>query len=245
MEKLIREAVTIFNITKDFSFILNVDDRPASVGEPSVPLFHFSSFWDDCRDAFPDFMYDGWPEIGIPDYEVERAALADLGEPLSNKIGWIGAVTCYDREVLLRYGHHNRSFCDFRENTWNRKDPSNLHLHTSSYMTMQDQARSWKYLFDIKGAGWSARLKLLLASNRIVFMTARTYREWFFPFLEPWVHFIPVSSDFADFEENYRKIEGDLGLQKSILQNQRVFAEQYCSRRAALCKIADIINSLE
>ncbi|GHJ90402.1 hypothetical protein NliqN6_6804 [Naganishia liquefaciens] len=54
-----------------------------------------------------------------------------------------------------------------------------------------------KYLIDLDGMGYSARLFSLLASESAVMKTT-VYTEFFSDWIEPWLHYIPVSLDYQE-----------------------------------------------
>ncbi|CDZ96493.1 Endoplasmic reticulum protein EP58, contains filamin rod domain and KDEL motif [Phaffia rhodozyma] len=54
-----------------------------------------------------------------------------------------------------------------------------------------------KYLIDVDGMGYSARLFALLMSKSAVMKTT-VYREFFSDWIQPWLHYIPVSSDYQE-----------------------------------------------
>lgn len=54
-----------------------------------------------------------------------------------------------------------------------------------------------KYLIDLDGMGYSARLFALLASESAVLKTT-VYTEFFSDWIEPWLHYIPVSQGYQE-----------------------------------------------
>ncbi|KAG6814717.1 hypothetical protein H0H93_012477, partial [Arthromyces matolae] len=65
----------------------------------------------------------------------------------------------------------------------------------------------YKYLLDIDGMGYSARFMAFLASDSVpVKMTV--YEEFFSDWIEPWVHFIPLSSSYAEIYNIYAYFSG-------------------------------------
>ncbi|KAK2462820.1 hypothetical protein APHAL10511_005211 [Amanita phalloides] len=55
----------------------------------------------------------------------------------------------------------------------------------------------YKYIMDVDGNGWSSRFKRLITSNSLIFKST-IYPEWFTDRIEPWVHYVPIQSDFSD-----------------------------------------------
>ena len=139
-----------------------------------------------------------------------------------------------------QYG--NTWFSEGLTNEWDRADPEQLWRNTKTYLTFQEQINRWKYLLDCEGVGWSARLKVLLCSPRIVFFVERPYEEWFFEFLVPRKHYVPIKRDLSDLTQRYFEIEKDQALQQTIKTHQAEFANTYLTRDAALQKIRQIIE---
>jgi hypothetical protein len=235
-EVLIRQALEKYKITKDFKLTVWTCD--------TYNPQHFSVCVspDAYNRGFPCFVFDKWVETGFEDYTNSITSFKNT-TPLTNKVGWIGAITCNTRDNFLN-NYSNTYFSEGILNNWNRSDPSNLANQTPTYLTYQDQIDRWKYLLDIEGGGYSARTKVLLNGPRIVFIVDRPHHEWWYEHIKPWVHYVPVNRDLSDFEENYNKIESDFTLQEFIKQEQQKFAKEYLSRDAALMRIRDIITTI-
>lgn len=58
-----------------------------------------------------------------------------------------------------------------------------------------------KYLYDIEGNSYSSRLAPFLVSGSVIFKHRPVYDEFFFPWLEAGVHYVPMSDEFDDLEE--------------------------------------------
>ncbi|RYF00276.1 MAG: hypothetical protein EOO77_34290 [Oxalobacteraceae bacterium] len=51
--------------------------------------------------------------------------------------------------------------------------PEANQTHTRNYLTMPDLVKTYAYLIDVEGQGYSGRLKMLLHSNRPVLLQRR------------------------------------------------------------------------
>jgi len=56
---------------------------------------------------------------------------------------------------------------------------------------MYDQCK-WKYLASMDGNGWANRLPFLLSLGSLVFKQESEYFTWWYSFLIPYKHFIPI-----------------------------------------------------
>lgn len=239
IEDLIRECLDKYPTTKDFILRIGTDDLLSDLE------YNFFVTNKNYIKAFPCFLYHSWPETGVDDYSHVINSFIDT-KPESNKVGWIGAITNDSREKFNKIASTSRkNYYQIIVNIWNRLNCKELYKHTPTYLTYQQQIDKWKYLIDFRGAGWSARTKILLNSPRIVFIVDREYEEFWYEYIKPWVHYVPVKEDLSDLEKNYEKIESDTELQEFIKTNQREFAKKYLTREAALLRIKKIIEEHE
>ncbi|KAJ3529081.1 hypothetical protein NMY22_g9144 [Coprinellus aureogranulatus] len=56
---------------------------------------------------------------------------------------------------------------------------------------------AYKYLMDLDGVGYSGRFMAFLASDSVP-LKATVYKEFFSDWIEPWLHFIPISSSYKE-----------------------------------------------
>lgn len=225
---LIKETVKRFNIVKDFEVKINTGNR--YLGKYSISVTEKMY-----QDGFPSYIFYKWSERNIPDYEILCSSFENKF-PSTNKIGWIGSI----------FGNSRNNFFEISKTlSFVESIESNIIYNGQAkvYLNFQEQIDKWKYLIDLEGFGFSARVPILLRSPRIIFLVDRTYKEWYYELLEPWVHYIPVKSDFSDLQNNYEVLERDKKLQSFISSNQKEFAKKYLTRDAALLKIAQIINN--
>ena len=113
---------------------------------------------------------------------------------------------------------------------------------TSKFISISDLVRNYKILIDIEGAGYSGRLKFLMWSKRPLIIIDREYKEWFFDFMIPWIHYIPVKHDLSDLVEKTLWINNNYELALNIAQNAFGFANIYLSRDACYEKWNEIIS---
>ncbi|ETO11573.1 hypothetical protein RFI_25802 [Reticulomyxa filosa] len=63
----------------------------------------------------------------------------------------------------------------------------------------------YKYLLSIDGttAAWE-RVEWILSSNSVLFLVETTKKEWFYPQMKAWVHYVPVNNDLSDLIEKIK-----------------------------------------
>lgn len=216
------------NIDYDFEFFISTCDRPIERNR----TYCFSTENEKYDYVCPDFVFDSWQKIGIKDYETYKKTINIVGKqfvPGNNKVIWCGTLNSDSRKIL----YNKRNSWDFID-VVSIKDLHKGHEICQNFVSIDNQIKGYKYLLDARACGYSGRLKIFLWSNRIVFVSDRPYKEFFFQYMKPWEHYIPVKEDFSDFEENYNKIESDQELQKYILTQTEIFCNKYLTRDAAL-----------
>lgn len=217
----------------DFDWMLTmVDGERRLVGSDGRRYKFFScNYGSEATrlDAGPDFAYDHWKQTGLEDYEEVCTRLATIGPATTNMLGWRGADTHPNRRNLVAL--NDKLVFDTEFIVWDRTNPNKL--QASNFLSFEDQVARWRFLIDIEGNGYSARLKLLLRCPRVVFIQDRPYKEDFFPHLVPWQHYVPVKRDFSDLRQNMLTILKDPALEKLIIESAQDFAVTYLTRAAA------------
>ncbi len=98
----------------------------------------------------PDFIFDGWPEVGICDYTKLTSDMVEASKkPYKyDKAFWIGSTLTHPTRETL---------CSLSE-----KDDRILALspRNSRFIGMLEHV-DYKYLIDIQGRGYSGRFKIL------------------------------------------------------------------------------------
>jgi hypothetical protein len=235
--RLITDAVEAYGIGNFDWVLVNTGDQPINAETP-YPIFSYSTTTDNFDFVCPDFIYDHWKQTGLDDYEETRLRIgANNDPPQTNKLGWRGAHTHASRIALQRFTNPN--LYDIRLITWDRKNPDKL--QSQNFMSFEQQIQDWRFLIDVEGVGYSARLKLLLCAPRVVFVQDRPFKDLCFRDMVPWVHYVPAARDFSDLEEKVQKLLHDPQLENEIKTNARMFANTYLTRAAAVKEWAMIL----
>lgn len=217
----------------DFGWwLINTDDIDVGPIYQGLRVLSYCVANQEFERACPDFIFDHWRQTHLDDYESERKKLLVRASaaPQTDDLGWRGANTHQNRQVLVEEAQG--SGFDVRFIEW-RPGPDGK-LVSDDFMTLHQQQQKWRYLIDIEGRGYSGRLKLLLSMGRVVFMQERIYQEWYAEHLQPWVHYVPVKSDFSNLKANLVRLKQTQGLEDRIITESIKFSEQYLSRDSAL-----------
>ena len=227
----------------------NLDDRGSSTWPHTKE--HSMCYRKDepWRRAFagPDWTFCHWPSSGVNDSPTTFREIAEAGElaPLSDKVAWFGNIESAGtnlpesrtRPMLVNdlAPKHPDKF-DFQRAGY--KGAS-----SGVYVSMPEMVRKYRYLLDIGGAGYSGRLKFLLFSGRPLFLVDRMYVEYFHDDLEPFVHFIPVSSDLSDLLERHQwTLEND-ELARRIAQNAKEYATKNITTEKAIERLRQVFKN--
>lgn len=241
-QELIYNSDYIFNF-KDFDWIVvNTDDNHNGKEINNMKIISYSTTTNDFSQVCPDFVFDCWKEVHIDNYQRVSKTLSELGKtpPKTDCLGWRGALTHENRNVLVKYDDKKKYDVEIIE--WNRNNPNKL--SASNYVSLYDHVVNWRYLIDIEGRGYSGRLKLFFFTKRVVFLQDRPEKEWFFPKLKPWVHYVPIDRDLKNLDENYNKLLNNPDLEKYIIENGYDFAMTNLTRLSALQRWYELIETL-
>lgn len=237
--KLIKSAINRERIWSTSWIYVNTGDRPVNFFYLGHPTLNFSTVDGFFELTCPDFVFDHWSQTGLEDYQSLCIELGEITEPASTDyIGWRGALTAPVRQKLVE--NFTSEAFDFELVNWIRTDSTRL--TASNFLTLPEQVRKWRFLIDIEGTGYSGRLKLLLHTNRVIFIQERPWKEFFFPELIPWTHFVPIKRDLSDLEQNLNKIRQDPKLESVMISNAKNFAKNFLGREIAITRWAALIQ---
>ena len=235
------------HVVPDFGPVLvHTLDRPVSTAAQPWRSYAFCTA-DGYRDVpVPDFVFGGWPEVGIDDYDETCWAVQAAGdEPAELPVtGWIGSVQTHPvREVLLRLGHEHPDLLDASPVDW-LPGPALGALQSAggNALTLDAQARRWSALLDVEGKGYSGRLKLLLHTGRPVLVQDRPWREWFWDSLVPMEHYVPVRRDLSDLVPQARWVQQHPQEAAEIGRAGQKLAQQLLTRRSAVERWARVLS---
>jgi hypothetical protein len=193
----------------------------------------------------PDFNFHSWPQVRINDYNsfIQEISNAGLSNYEINKVGWIGNInTNHMRKHLLEIGKNNSDLFDIFDMNWLYS--GNTLLDSTKYISTPELVKKYSILIDIEGVGYSGRLKHLLWSHRPVLLVDRPHKEYFFEFLQEWVHYIPIKRDLSDLVEKTKWCLDNYDKALKIAENAYEFSKIYLTRDACYKQWDKIINSL-
>ena len=149
-----------------------------------------------------------------PEISPNTLRMAALEPWKDNRMYWRGTL----------FAHRDRSLL----HTLGQQYPQYLHIESSSQgarVPMYEQAK-YKYLIDVRGHGWTDRVKILLQLGRPLFLVDRPDREWYFDQLVPMKHYVPVKEDFSDLIEKIQYLEEHPEVYDEIVKNALEFSDK-------------------
>jgi hypothetical protein len=168
---------------------------------------------------FPCPYSISWKQVNINDAEqLIKDLLQNNLQPSNNKIFWAGGPQHQQRFDYVEYSKINTDICETRvtDNT--------IESRNKNFISLMDHC-NYKFLMDIQGQGYSARVKYLLATGRPIFLVPRQWTEHWHRLLIPWKHFIPVKEDFSDLREHFTKVNNDVALYDYISSSSKQFVK--------------------
>ena len=241
MKTLLKEYFDNRSYQNTSEITVDINDSCVSIGNNS---FSISATKNNANFLFPDPYSITWPEGGIDDvFDVcKNIAIKSCEVYTDNRAFWIGANTHQSRSTLMNISriHPDKVHAIMHQTVNNNlKNDSDFVYDHNVFVSLQDHTK-YKYLIDMPGAGWSARVKYLMFSRRPLFIINRLNWDWATWDLEEWKHFIPVKSDVSDLIEKIEWAENNPLEAKKIADQ----AFEFISKRLTKNKIFECIDQL-
>lgn len=219
----------------EIPLIFDANDYPWC-GDDYVPIFRLNAIRStECKHSWPamSLTYFQDPtnvQLAESPYQWdEMMGTYDETYPWKSKfpkLVWRGRITGYTypdgerpRQELVRFSRDFLDIMDVKPSTKRSRIP-------------QDDFMKYKAILDIDGNAWSARLGKLLCYNSVVIKVEPEFVGYWEKEIEPWVHYIPVESDFSDLEKTVRYVIDP----KNAKQMQQIVknAQQFCRTKLTM-----------
>lgn len=229
--KMIREADKRLCFSDFGPVYIQTDDCEEYWKIPrNIPYFRFSTKTKQYDRTIPDFVFSGWPEAGMPCYwSTVQEVIAVSSQPaLKNCVGWIGNLDTHStRKVLKELSQQHPDLLEVQHIQYDQEGKN-----PQPFLSFSELVARYAMLIDIQGFGYSGRLKLLLWSRRPLLLVHRIHEEYFYAFLKPWIHFIPVNENLDNLVEQIHWIKAHPEQAQAIADNAKSFAEEYLTPEA-------------
>ena len=197
-------------------------------------IFAYSTIYaySDVVIPIPDYRFciheDTYPFEESP----VKCALAAKESWSDSRIAWRGTIASSDeRKWLDMIAKRNPDKLLVEDPAWEQNDV---------YIPMTELAK-YKYTLDIRGYGWTDRVKVLMQLGRPLFLIERPYLEWYFDKLKPMEHFVPVKEDMSDLIERYDYLEAHPEVYDRLVEGARDFVNKYFDSDYVLKYLRDIV----
>jgi hypothetical protein len=234
------EQVEREHAVDDFGpLLIHCSDTPITTAQDDWRSYAFCVAPGYLDVPVPDFVFGGWPQVGIEDFDETCHAMAAAGEQPAELpvVGWIGNLRSHPvRSVLYRLGQEHPDVLDVQQVEWTGDPSQGVPLATSAgnAMSLPQQVARWAALVDVEGAGYSGRLKLLLHSARSVLVADRPWKEWYWDQLVPMEHYVPVQRDLSDLVERARWVQAHPDEARQIGHAGQRLAQRLLTRSSAV-----------
>jgi len=238
--KMLLNCLKDIRTDKNFHFRFFINDKPKKGYEKGCFYYCIN---DDTKfnSLIPDFAFESWREAGINSFTSTAKQIEKQGKEnwTDSRLFWIGNVkTNKIRLKLLELYQEKPDIFHFQDTFVNN---FTIHKKDVPYLSLPDHTK-YKYLLDVEGNSYSARLKFLFYSQRVVFIQDRSWKEYFQYDLIPYEHFIPVKNDLSDLYSQYQRIEKDPLLYRKIVKNALSFAHTHLTYETAIAFMTNAIN---
>ena len=236
------------------------NNNPTLMTEHSMPVFTYSSRLD-CHYAFPWPTYEsvGLSKTHSGDWLKiisNNRRTYSINENKIPKAIWRGSLTGTNNKALenssrwqlCKLSTENSNLLDARLvqlPKWRAINNNDTNLaevggnHLASFMPIED-FQKYAAVVDVDGNAWSSRFATLLCMDSVVLKVEPTMVDYFHFQLEPWIHYIPVSSDLHDLINNIQWVLNHPNETQTILDN----AHHWCSQHMVYKSLAYDVGSI-
>jgi hypothetical protein len=140
---------------------------------------------------------------------------------------------------------------------WNlrpRKHPNSNYLETILLETMPFSLKpsmsvleqcQYKYILHLPGHSEAYRLGYELYMGSVILYYPCEYKVWFFDWLKPWVHYVPLTGSIQDVYDKIKWCKDNDMKCREIVKNARQFAHQYLDREPILDYLESLFWTLQ
>jgi hypothetical protein len=207
------------------------------------------AYWSDKKLFSKEFRKFPFPEEfdNIPweqkkPIAVFRGASTGLGTTIENNI----RLTMSAESVKNIKDGDGIKFLNVGITKWNlrpRKHPSYPYLETIHIdklpfdlvkpLTPLEQAE-YKYLLHLPGHSEAYRLGYQMFFGSVILYYPCEYQVWFFKWMKPWVHYVPLSGSIDDIYDKIKWCKNNDEKCKEIVKNAKIFANTYLTKDGIL-----------
>ncbi|BDA45764.1 Protein O-glucosyltransferase 2 [Coccomyxa sp. Obi] len=238
----------------DMVIPLNPGDEPLAPLrrelDPPTPIFSFCKLSNFSDIMLPNTI-EGDVFLRAPDKRAFRPkSRAGPKDPRLPKAVWRGSTGGFGglvkgRAALLNLGLQRPDLIDSGVLDWDVSKYGDDGGRLKEKMSFGEQVDRYKYLVWVPGNCASVRLALQLASDAAVLKIDSPELEWYYPLLQPWVHYIPMTANetWCNLEEAIGWAEAHPAKVAQIVKQATDFALKYLSARGRDCYFVQLLDA--
>ena len=225
-------------------FAMYVDDAHNDV---PVPAAHA---WDDTRHAYPQPHTESGTAHCLPFAQRTPKLFFRAGSctgPTEAFRAW--SWRFYNRKRINALSKRHPDLIDAglvawcgsrkvskREYAWDKRMVEQMRRNAPRVARLPwERTCSYKYLLNLDGNAAASRLASLFHTGSAVFLADSPFYEWWYPLLQPWVHYVPVGRTLIDVPERVRWANAHPQEVAAIAARGLAFARQHLTTHAVAC----------
>ncbi|XP_065185025.1 O-glucosyltransferase rumi homolog [Sycon ciliatum] len=195
----------------DMELLINTQDYPmVNKWIDPTPILSFSRTPNEVDIFYPAWTFwSGGPFLktypeGLGRWDEQRKVIGKKSEEFpwkkkKSKAFFRGSRTSSERDPLVKYARQNPSYADaaYTKNQAWKSDADTLGKPPAGEISLADHCK-YKYLFNFRGVAASFRFKHLFMCRSLVVHVGEDWKEFFYPAMKPWVHYIPMDVEMKD-----------------------------------------------
>lgn len=107
------------------------------------------------------------------------------------------------------------------------------HYPKANKLSLQDQS-NYKYILTLEGHVAAYRLSYELSTESVILLANSRWKMWYYKFLKPYVHYVPVSENLEDLVEKIEWCRNNDAECEKIALNAKKFYDTYLGTRGVL-----------
>lgn len=213
----------------DTEFVLNTHDYPQVIRRlnPSA-VFSFSKTNSNADIMYPAWTFwEGGPAVsvyptGLGRWDLQREILTKEAakrpwEKKSPIAFFRGSRTSAERDPLILYSreHPDEVEAQYTKNQAWKSMKDTLGREAAKEIKLEEHCQ-YKYLYNFRGVAASFRFKHLFLCKSLVFHVGEEWNEFFYFAMKPWVHYVPLRTDFSDAWDKLKFVKENDKVAKQI-----------------------------
>lgn len=198
--------------------------------------------------------------IGLDSSTNQRIKLAELDKIIPNLDAKITTFNMRDRfivdnDLMVDLNNTNKITINevLKDNNVEKiisyVDPKyiqSLNITKDHFIPLNEQSK-YKYLIYCQGHSAANRYLTLMRLGSVILKVESTCKArdlWFFKYLKPYIHYVPVKADMSDLEDQIKWCINNDNKCKMIVLNNELFAKTYFTKEYLLSYMSNVLNPL-